>query len=272
MFFCCFADSPTLIVAPLPYVADLTQSDQYGCVHWQPEEPPFGGNDETLEEQRKQMLQLHSYEGMTGADREEVCKLMEVTYYHQRQDINAVSHSSLSSLKSSWPYLFCLKVFSTHFQLLTDITLLTGIMEGFQAKGKRILKFFEEKPTNNEVCAIVLKSGQESSLVSCILLLLMAHFKEKFESLFLEADVAATAADIQRTAALPDSPRLIIQGDKMNLEKWMQSVEGKLVLRSSQGTFFEDCCFICHLLYLQPGVSGGSSIYYGIHSKVTKRV
>ncbi|KAI4899347.1 hypothetical protein NFI96_007432, partial [Prochilodus magdalenae] len=52
MFFCCFADSPTLIVAPLPYVADLTQSDQYGCVHWQPEEPPFGGNDETLEEQR----------------------------------------------------------------------------------------------------------------------------------------------------------------------------------------------------------------------------
>ncbi|KAI4889413.1 hypothetical protein NFI96_034100 [Prochilodus magdalenae] len=149
-----------LFVAPLPYVTDLTQSDQYGCVHWQPEEPPFGGNDETLEEKRKQMLQLHSYEGMTGADREEVCKLMEVTYYHQRQDINAVSHSSLYSLKSSWSYLFCLKVFSTHFQLLTDIPLLTGIMEGFQAKGKRILIFFEEKPTNNEVCAIVLKSGQ----------------------------------------------------------------------------------------------------------------
>ncbi|KAI4892803.1 hypothetical protein NFI96_017235, partial [Prochilodus magdalenae] len=205
-----------LIVAPLPYVADLTQSDQYGCVHWQPEEPPFGGNDETLEEQRKQMLQLHSYEGMTGADREEVCKLMEVTYYHQRQDINAVSHSSLCSLKSSWPYLFCLKVFSTHFQLLTDITLLTGIMEGFQAKGKRILKFFEEKPTNNEVCAIV---------------------------------VAATAADIQRTAALPDSPRLIIQGDKMNPEKWMQSVEGKLVLGSSSDTFFEDLAALFAIYY-----------------------
>ncbi|KAI4895211.1 hypothetical protein NFI96_018499, partial [Prochilodus magdalenae] len=57
--------------------------------------------------------------------------------------------------------------------------------------------------------------------------------------------VAATAADIQRTAALPDSPRLIIQGDKMNPEKWMQSVEGKLVLGSSSVHFLKTL-----LLYL----------------------
>ncbi|KAI4893353.1 hypothetical protein NFI96_024154, partial [Prochilodus magdalenae] len=102
-------------------------------------------------------------------------------------------------------------VFSTHFQLLTDIPLLTGILEGFQAKGKRILKFFEEKPTNNEV--------------------------------------AATAADIQRTAVLPDLPRLIIQGDKMNPEKWMQSVEGKLVLGSSSDTFFEGLAALFAIYY-----------------------
>ncbi|KAL6465390.1 hypothetical protein MHYP_G00255230 [Metynnis hypsauchen] len=146
--------------------------DQYGCVCWQPEEPPFGENDETLEEKRKQMLQLHSTEGMSGADRAKLCKLMEITYYRQRHDINAVPPSSLSSLKSSWLYLFCLKGLSTHFQLLTDIPLLRRIMEGFEVKGKRILPFFEEKPTNDEV--------------------------------------AATAADVQRTVVLPDSPRLII--------------------------------------------------------------
>ncbi|KAI4889414.1 hypothetical protein NFI96_034101, partial [Prochilodus magdalenae] len=153
-----------LIVAPLPYVTDLTQSDQYGCVHFQPEEPSFGGNDETLEEKHKQMLQLHSYEGMTGADREEV---------------------------------FWTKKF---FGLL--------------------------HPASPE-----------------------AHFKEKFESLLLEADVAATAADIQRTAALPDSPRLIIQGDKINPEKWMQSVEGDLVLGSSSDTFFEGLSALFAIYY-----------------------
>ncbi|XP_036416694.1 uncharacterized protein LOC118800543 [Colossoma macropomum] len=152
---------------------------------------------------------------------------------------NAVPPSSLSSLKSSWPYLFCLKGLSIHFQLLTDIPLLPRIMEGFEVKGKRILRFFEEKPTNDEVRAILLKSGQESSLVPCILLLLMAHFKEKSESLLLEADVAATAADVQRTVALPDSPRLIIQGDKMNPERWMLSVEGEIVLGSNSNTFVE---------------------------------
>ncbi|KAI4884221.1 hypothetical protein NFI96_024380 [Prochilodus magdalenae] len=91
----------------------------------------------------------------------------------------------------------------------------TRILEGFQAKGKRILKFFEEKPTNNEV--------------------------------------AATAADIQRTAALPDSPRLIIQefaGDKMNPEKWMQSVEGELVLGSSFFFFFEGLAALFAIFYI----------------------
>ncbi|KAL6456509.1 hypothetical protein MHYP_G00350530 [Metynnis hypsauchen] len=112
-------------------------------------------------------------------------------------------------------------------------------MEGFEVKGKRILRFFEEKPTNNEVRAILLKSGQESSLVPCILLLLMAHFKEKSESLLLKADVAATAADVQRTVTLPDSPRLIIQGDKMNPERWKLSVEGEIVLGSNSDTFVE---------------------------------
>ncbi|XP_077093821.1 uncharacterized protein LOC143745587 [Siphateles boraxobius] len=45
------------------------------------EEFPAGENDDTLEEKRKQMVLLHSTQGMSGGDREELYKLMEVTYY-----------------------------------------------------------------------------------------------------------------------------------------------------------------------------------------------
>uniref|UniRef100_A0A9J8DC39 Uncharacterized protein n=1 Tax=Cyprinus carpio carpio TaxID=630221 RepID=A0A9J8DC39_CYPCA len=184
-------------------------ADQYGCVSWQPEEFPAGENDDTLEEKRKQMVLLHSTEGISGANRGELHKLMEVTYYRQRRDINATP--PLSELKNSWPYLFCLKGIFLHFQLLTDISLLQKIMESIEGKGKRILRFFQEKPTNKEVCAVLSKYQEGNSLVLCILKLLMAHFKERTESLLIEADAAATAADMEREG-LPDSPAPIIQG------------------------------------------------------------
>ncbi|XP_034145225.1 uncharacterized protein LOC117593613 [Esox lucius] len=184
-------------------------ADQYGCVSWQPEEFPAGENDDTLEEKHKQMVLFHSTEGMSGANRGELHKLMEVTYYSQRRDKNATP--PLSELKNSWPYLFCLKGIFLHFQLLTDISLLQKIMESIQEKGKRILRFFQEKPSNKEVCAVLSKYQEGNSLVLCILKLLMAHFKERTESLLIEADAAATAADMEREG-LPDSPALIIQG------------------------------------------------------------
>ncbi|GAA6102385.1 uncharacterized protein LOC122146071 [Tachysurus ichikawai] len=112
-------------------------------VSWQSEEFPAGENDDTLEEKRKQMVLLHSTEGMSGANRGELHKLMAVTYYRQRHDINAtpplIKREILWSLK-----------------------------------------------------------------------LLLAHFKERTESLLIEADITATAADMEREG-LPDSPALIIQ-------------------------------------------------------------
>lgn len=165
-------------------------ADRYGCVSWQPEELPAGENDETLEEKRKQMVLLHSTEGMSGATRGELHKLMEVTYYRQRRDINASPAPPLSELKNSWPYLFSLKGIFLHFNLLTDISLLQKIMESIEGKGKRILRFFQEKPTNNEVRAVLSKYQEGNSLVLCILQLLMAHFKERTESLLIEADVS----------------------------------------------------------------------------------
>ncbi len=165
-------------------------ADQYGCVSWQPEELPAGENYDTLEEKRKQMVLLHSTEGMSGAIRGELHKLMELTYYRQRRDINATPPPPLSELKNSWPYLFCLKGIFLHFHLLTGITLLQRVMESIEGKGKRILRFFQERPTNSEVHAVLSKYQKGNSLVLCILQLLMAHFKEGTEYLLIEADVS----------------------------------------------------------------------------------
>lgn len=154
---------------------------------------------------------------------------MEVTYYRQRCDINAKPPLPVFELKKSWPYLFCLKGMFLHFHLLTDIALLQRIMESIEGKGKRILRFFQEKPTNNEVRAILSKYQDGNSLVLCLLHLLMAHFKEKTESLLIEADVAATAADMER-GGFPDSPTLIIQGESMTPSKWMLLAEKEVVL------------------------------------------
>ncbi|KAK2829234.1 hypothetical protein Q7C36_017224 [Tachysurus vachellii] len=127
-------------------------------LRWQPEEFPVGENDDTLEEKRKQMVQmvlLHSTEGMSGANRGELHKLMEA-----------------------------------------------------------------------------------NSLVLCILKLLMADFKVRTESLLIEADAAATAANMEREG-LPDSPALIIQGESMTPSKWMLSFEREVVLGPFSEAFVE---------------------------------
>ncbi|KAK2836784.1 hypothetical protein Q7C36_014653 [Tachysurus vachellii] len=66
----------------------------------------------------------------------------------------------------------------------------------------------------------------------------MAHFKERTESLLIEADAAATAADMERDG-LPDSPALIIQGESMTPSKWMLSVEREVVLGPFSEAFVE---------------------------------
>lgn len=59
--------------------------DQYGCVRWQPEELPAGETEESLQEMKKQMLQLYAQIGMTGAQRGGLQRWHENTYILQRR-------------------------------------------------------------------------------------------------------------------------------------------------------------------------------------------
>ena len=63
-----------------------------------------------------------------------------------------------------------------------------------EEKGKLILQFFEQKPagTNADEVKRIRKYNREENFDSCpvVILLLMAHFKEKPEGLLLQADVS----------------------------------------------------------------------------------
>ncbi|XP_046900231.1 uncharacterized protein LOC124483728 [Hypomesus transpacificus] len=110
-------------------------------------------------------------------------------------------------------------------------------MEGaMEKKGKLILHFFEQKPAGTNADEVKPILGMYNLEEKCdpwpvIILLLMAHFKETPEALLLQADVLATAADVEQTLQLPDSPRLIVLGGELlTATVWMLSIEGQVVV------------------------------------------
>ena len=168
-------------------------TDSYGCTRWQPELPP-GESEETLEEKQKRLEELFSQEGASGADRGEVAKLMESSYYLQRRMINTKPPPPTEELQKRWPYLFCQKFIYAHFELLTDRNVLRMLELSMEECGKAILAFFKSNPTNDEVRA-VLSMDEEDEIASRVTQLLLAHFKEK-DGLIRQAEVRTTSFPI----------------------------------------------------------------------------
>lgn len=169
-------------------------TDQYGCVRWQPDCPP-GETVESLKEKKTELRDLYHTEGPAGAERGYVIQLMKTTYYLQRKNINACPPPSIAELKTEWPYLFTPREMFSHFSLLTDINILEKMEQAMEEKGKLILRYFQHRTTGtsaDEVERILVKYNKEEKCdpCPCVILLLMAHFKEKSDGLFLQADVS----------------------------------------------------------------------------------
>lgn len=176
--------------------ADIARgpADQYGCVRWQPD-CPADETEESLKDKQREMKDLYGTEGPSGAERGHLTHLMKATYYLQRKTINASPPSSITELKNEWPYLFTPKELYSHFQLLTDIDILHKMEQAIEDKGKLILKFFEKKPAGpnaDEKERILVKYNNEDKCdpFPCVILLLMAHFKENPDGLILQTDVS----------------------------------------------------------------------------------
>ncbi|CAM4566865.1 unnamed protein product [Leuciscus chuanchicus] len=121
--------------------------DQYGCVRWQPEELPAGETEESLQEMKKQMLQLYAQVGMAGAERGGLQRWHENTYILQRRDLNADPSPSISKIKDDWPFLFSLKGLFSHFSELTGISILEKLPAAIEQRSKTIIEYFKQHKT-----------------------------------------------------------------------------------------------------------------------------
>ncbi|XP_070690655.1 uncharacterized protein [Pempheris klunzingeri] len=220
---------PRTVVAEGARIMPRGPVDQYGCVRWCPAELPAGETEATLDEIKRQLRNIYSEEGMSGAERAE--PLMEKTYVIQRRYLNSVPAPAITEIKEEWPFLFSQRGLYSHFGLLTDVSILIKMQEALNNKGSTVIQFCQElnrQPGIEEILANY--EPEASDKAACILLLLMAYFKEPENAIMLKTDPCDTAADVQRTVALPSTPCLIVQGDMMKPRAWMLCIEGQVVM------------------------------------------
>ncbi|KAI7810948.1 hypothetical protein IRJ41_008568 [Triplophysa rosa] len=140
--------------------------------------------------------------------------------------------------KKEEAFLLSWKFLLSHFTSLTGIDLCTRLHEDLDSKGKRLLEFFrgQIKKWNKNVKAVLkeaLKEDREGTDLAAMLVI-MAHFNEAEETLFVLADVTSTPADADAQLSLPITPRLIMLGDTLySANKWMLSIEGHVEIPHS---------------------------------------
>ncbi|XP_051948558.1 uncharacterized protein LOC127619646 [Xyrauchen texanus] len=88
--------------------------------------------------------------------------------------------------------------------------------EALQTKGKRIIYFFQRQTPNRDIQGLLrdiesdTTAMQQSRTGIAVVLLLMKHFFEKEDSIFILADTTATKPSIEKDMSLPATPRLIM--------------------------------------------------------------
>ncbi|XP_067296101.1 uncharacterized protein [Pseudorasbora parva] len=204
--------------------------DQYGCVRWAPSDLPSGETEATLGEMKMHLHSMFSQDGFEGAERAE--PLMEKTYILQRRYLNQVPAPPIEKVIEEWPFLCSRRCLYAHFKLLTDVSIISKLREAIHSKGSTIVKFCQGLSRYPGIAEVLASYDVEASdKAMCVLQLLRTYFKEPQDAIMLEADPSATAADIQRmTKGLPNTPRLIFQGDMIKPTAWMLSIEGQVVM------------------------------------------
>ncbi|CAM4512269.1 unnamed protein product [Leuciscus chuanchicus] len=192
------------------------KTDCYGCINWQPSELPEGETRNSLSE-KEELKSTFTREGQNGADKARVNELMMITYEAQRRDINTSPAPSIDQLKTVWPFLFIKRFLIQHFNTLTGIELESRLRESISGKGRRVLHFFKSQLMRwrKEVRTLLADTERVSEDVDpglAAILVMMAFFKEKEDSLFLLADVTTTQADSETQLSLPSTPRIILMG------------------------------------------------------------
>ncbi|XP_063074168.1 uncharacterized protein LOC134464751 [Engraulis encrasicolus] len=226
-----------------------SKTDSYGCVNWQPKSIPEGETIDTLEEKRKNLKAIFESVGPRAAEWPATEKCMDVTYAYQRHMINVCPPPSISDLKDQWPVLFTPRGLFSHFKTLTGIEIEDRLAEALQNKGKRIITFFQQQSFSQPNIRALLKEIDNAFSTSAVqkqtgiaaVLLMMKHFLESEESIFMLADACATPTSVERDMDIPITPRLIMLGNTLlTSTRWMVTIEGKVACVVEEHRSFSD--------------------------------
>ncbi|XP_068506225.1 uncharacterized protein [Syngnathus scovelli] len=213
-----------------------TESDSPWQPYAAPSDDVTGETSASLEEKKLEMLDIFSQEGLKGSERGRVEDLMAITYAKQRECINTNPPPNILNVGKEWPFLFSHKFLLAHFTTLTNVDICTRLNEDLEKKGKRLLDFFRSQITRwgKEVRAVLKearKEDQEGTDGRSAMLVMLAHFKEQEDSLFLLADVTTTPGDAETQLSLPITPRIIMLGETiLTAKKWMLSIERRVII------------------------------------------
>ncbi|XP_042578958.1 uncharacterized protein LOC109106412 [Cyprinus carpio] len=220
--------------------------DSYGCTNWQPKCLPEGETVDSLEDRRKNMVTIFQSAGPRVVDIPDIDNSMRLTYIYQRHMINSCPPPSKNEIEEQWPFLFTKRGFCAHFKL-TGIDICNRVGQALQTKGKRNIDFFQRQTQNKDIQCLLrdiesdTATMQHSRTSIAAVLLLMKHFLEKEDSIFILADTAATKASIEKDMSLPATPRLIMLGNTfLSSTKWMVSIEGKVAYVLDEHLGFAD--------------------------------
>ncbi|XP_065149445.1 uncharacterized protein [Paramisgurnus dabryanus] len=226
-----------------------SKQDRYGCTNWQPKHLPEGETVESLEDRRQNMVVIFQSAGPRAADLPEIDESMNLTYIYQRHMINSCPPPSMITVEEQWPFLFTKRGLCAHFKTLTGIDICDRVGEALQTKGKRIIHFFQRGTQNKDIQIQRLLHDidndttvmQQNRTGIAAVLLLMKHFLEKEDSIFILADTTATKSSIEEDTSLPATPRLIMLGNTfLSASKWMVSIDGKVAYILEEHLGFAD--------------------------------
>ncbi|XP_062865601.1 uncharacterized protein LOC134328435 [Trichomycterus rosablanca] len=221
--------------------------DSYGCINWQPKCLPEGETADSLENRRKTMVAIFQSAGPRAVDMPDIDKSMSLTYIYQRHMINTCPPPSISEVEEQWPFIFTKRGLCAHFKTLTGIDICDRLADALQTKGKRIINFFQRQIQNRDIQSLLHDIDSDTTAMQhnrtgiAVMLLMMKHFIEKEDSIFILIETCATSMSIQKDMNLPATPRLIMLGNTfLTATEWMVSIEGEVAFVLEEHLGFTD--------------------------------
>ncbi|KAL1249112.1 hypothetical protein QQF64_022430 [Cirrhinus molitorella] len=168
---------------------------------------------------------------------ENVKKARKDAYGCINPDPNLPTEGDRRSLME-WPFLFQETGMRLHFRELTGIQIDDTFEESTATKFRRILRYFQFVQTDpSSQVGTILSQTLDGSDESCAaVLILLAHFKEQQDKLFVNVDDTAISTDVD-TSKLPWTPCIVVCGNSPLTAKMFMVAVDQFIVNDQLSSF-----------------------------------